>query len=323
MKILLPETVADACAMLAAEPEAVPMAGGTDLLVHWPERLDEHDKTYLDLSKLDELKPILWKEDELVLGGLTTYWDVILDQRATAEFPLLSVAARQVGAIQIQSRGTWAGNIVNASPAADGVPVLMAYDATVVLQGKDGREEVPLSKFYTGYKEMRRRPDQLVRAIRIPRRHYSFQIFEKVGPRAAQAITKVGTPIARKLVSIPLPGSEVFRDAEALIYDRLAVTVTGETLTDVYLQQRRALEAEERGGAQARVEAVEVLEARDISSLDSGFLVRATWTVGGMVTHFGHRHFRQNRYDANIQIVPVEGSWKLQSIEVLEQERVQ
>jgi hypothetical protein len=94
-------------------------------------------------------------------------------------------------------------------------------------------------------------------------------------------------------------------------------------LTDVYLQQRRALEAEERGGAQARVEAVEVLEARDISSLDSGFLVRATWTVGGMVTHFGHRHFRQNRYDANIEIVPVEGSWKLQSIDVLEQERVQ
>ena len=197
MNVLLPETVADACAMLAAEPEAVPMAGGTDLLVHWPERLDEHDKTYLDLSKLDELKPLLWKDDELVLGGLTTYWAVIRDERATAEFPLLSVAARQVGAIQIQARGTWAGNIVNASPAADGVPVLMAYDATVVLQGTDGKEEVSLSEFYTGYKEMRRRPDQLVRAIRIPRRHYSFQMFEKVGPRAAQAITKVGVAVTR------------------------------------------------------------------------------------------------------------------------------
>jgi CO/xanthine dehydrogenase FAD-binding subunit len=197
VNVLLPESAADACAMLAAEPEAVPMAGGTDLLVHWPGQLEAHDKTYLDLSKLDELKPILWKEDELMLGGLTTYWDVIRDERATAEFPLLSVAARQVGAIQIQSRGTWAGNIVNASPAADGVPVLMAYDATVVLQGKDGEEEVPLSEFYTGYKEMRRRPDQLVSAIRIPRRPYSFQIFEKVGARAAQAITKVGVAVTR------------------------------------------------------------------------------------------------------------------------------
>jgi CO/xanthine dehydrogenase FAD-binding subunit len=200
VNVLLPDTVADACAMLAAEPDAVPMAGGTDLLVHWPGQLEAHQKTYLDLSKLAELKPILWKEEELVLGGLTTYWDVIRDQQATTEFPLLSVAARQVGAIQIQARGTWAGNIVNASPAADGVPVLMAYDATVVLQGNDGAEEVPLSNFYTGYKEMRRRPDQLVSAIRIPRRPYSFQVFEKVGSRAAQAITKVGVAVTHSAV---------------------------------------------------------------------------------------------------------------------------
>jgi CO/xanthine dehydrogenase FAD-binding subunit len=195
MNVLLPETVADACSMLAAEPDAVPIAGGTDLLVHWPMRLAEHERTYLDLSKLDELRPIVWHADELVLGGLTTYWEVIRDPRATEEFPLLSKAARQVGAVQIQARGTWAGNIVNASPAADGVPVLMAYDATVVLRGQDGAEEVPLSSFYTGYKQMRRRPDQLVSAIRIPRRPYSFQMFEKVGSRAAQAITKVGVAV--------------------------------------------------------------------------------------------------------------------------------
>ncbi|HSM16925.1 MAG TPA: FAD binding domain-containing protein [Gemmatimonadales bacterium] len=195
MNVLLPDTVADACAMLAAAPHAVPMAGGTDLLVHWPMRLDDHERTYLDLSKLNELKPIHWNADELVLGGLTTDWDVICHPRVWKEFPLLVDAARQVGAVQIQTRGTWAGNIVNASPAADGVPVLMAYDATVVLQGRDGTEEVPLSSFYTGYKEMRRRPDQLVSAIRVPRRPYAFQMFEKVGSRAAQAITKVGVAV--------------------------------------------------------------------------------------------------------------------------------
>jgi coenzyme F420-reducing hydrogenase beta subunit len=90
----------------------------------------------------------------------------------------------------------------------------------------------------------------------------------------------------------------------------------------VYLEHSRALELEERGGAQARVEAVEVLEAADVESRGDGFAVRSMWTVGGMVTHFGHRHFRQNRYDAVIEIVPVDEVWRIRSIEVLDQERV-
>lgn len=183
--------------MLAQDRSAIPMSGATDLLVHWPVRLEEHHRAYVDLSKLDELKPLRWTEGELVLGGLTTYWDVISERRAGDEFPLLIAAARQVGAIQIQARGTWAGNIVNASPAADGVPALMAYDAVVVLESLRGREEVPLDQFYSGYKVMRRRPDQLVVAIKIPRRPYPFQVFEKVGSRRAQAITKVGLAIAK------------------------------------------------------------------------------------------------------------------------------
>src|SRR5712692_10825157 len=105
------------------------------------------------------------------------------------------MAPRQVWAIQIQARGTWAGNIVNGSPAADGVPVLMAYDAVVVLESVAGREEVPLERFYQGYKQMRRRPDQLVVAIRIPRRPYTFQRFVKIGSRRAQAIAKVGLAV--------------------------------------------------------------------------------------------------------------------------------
>jgi hypothetical protein len=112
-----------------------------------------------------------------------------------------------------------------------------------------------------------------------------------------------------------------FRNEE-LIYDRLAISVTGETLSDVYLEQRRALEIEERGGAQARVEAVEVLGVGEIAATDRGFAVRAAWTVGGMVTHFGHRHFRQNRYDAQIGVTPVDGTWKIRSIEILDQERI-
>jgi CO/xanthine dehydrogenase FAD-binding subunit len=197
LKVLQPETLAEACRQLAeAGGEAVPMAGGTDLLVDWHHRFAAHDKTYLDLSGIPALKAHRWTEDELILGALTTYWDVLRDPRATRELPLLRAAARQVGSVQIQTRGTWAGNIVNASPAADGVPVLMAYDAVVDLRSASGLESLPLAELYLGYKQLRRRPDQLIEAIRLPRRRHGVEIFEKVGSRRAQAITKVGVAAA-------------------------------------------------------------------------------------------------------------------------------
>lgn len=195
--MLLPSTLGEALAMLGDRPDAVPMAGGTDLLVHWPSNLEAHNRTYLDLSRLDELRPIRWTDDALELGALTTYWDTIRDSRVSGEFPLLVKAARQVGAVQIQARGTWAGNIVNASPAADGVPVLMAYDAVVALESVAGREEIPLDRFYTDYKRVQKRPDQLVVAVRVPRRPYDLQMFDKVGPRRAQSIAKVGVAATR------------------------------------------------------------------------------------------------------------------------------
>jgi hypothetical protein len=152
-----------------------------------------------------------------------------------------------------------------------------------------------------------------------------------VGPLAQTAVALPGSAgavpserQARRILAALLPNiyrALEFRD-ESTIFDRLNVSVTGETLTDVYLEQRKALEIEERGGAQARVEAVEVTQARDIEALDSGFGVRSRWTVGGMVTHFGHRHFRQNRYEARIEVVPVDGTWKIRSIEITEQDRI-
>ncbi len=182
--------------MLACEERRpTPIAGATDLLVHWPMNLAAKERDYLDLTRVDSLRPMQWTGDSLTLGALTTYWDVVRDERVGREFPLLVKAARQVGAVQIQSRGTWAGNIVNASPAADGVPVMMAYDAVVVLRSSAGEEEVRLDEFYLDYKKMRRRADQLVVAIRMPRRAHDVHIFEKVGARRAQAISKVGLAV--------------------------------------------------------------------------------------------------------------------------------
>jgi hypothetical protein len=152
-----------------------------------------------------------------------------------------------------------------------------------------------------------------------------------VGPLVETAIALPGssgrTPSerqARRILAGLLPN--VYRAlefrSEELIYDRLALSVTGDALSEVFLEQRRTLEVEERGGAQARVEAVEILDATQITPRDRGFGVRAVWTVGGLVTHFGHRHFRQNRYNAVLDIVPVDQTWKIRSVEILETERL-
>jgi hypothetical protein len=113
-----------------------------------------------------------------------------------------------------------------------------------------------------------------------------------------------------------------FRSEEAA-FDRLSLSVTGATLTDVYLEHQKALEMEERGGARARVEAFEITDVSNIRSADDGgWVADAGWNVGGTVVHFGHRHFRQNRYQARVVVVPVDGSWKIQSITILDEERL-
>lgn len=198
MTVYLPRDLDEALALRAEHPEACAIAGGTDLGVHWPERVVEDPRDWLDLSGVGELRGVSWTDEALILAAGSTYWDVVTNPAIGAEFPLLPRAARQVGAVQIQARGTWGGNIVNASPAADGVPVLMAYDAVLELQSTEGPTLVPLSDFYLGYKRMRLEPDQLLTGIHVPRRDHDFEWFEKVGSRSAQAITKVGAAAVRR-----------------------------------------------------------------------------------------------------------------------------
>ncbi|MBW2257575.1 MAG: hypothetical protein JRI25_23675, partial [Deltaproteobacteria bacterium] len=133
------------------------------------------------------------------------------------------------------------------------------------------------------------------------------------------------TARSKRILSRLLPN--VYRafefPTESAAYDRLALSVTGDTLTEIYLEHRRAVTMEERGGARARVEAVEVMEVSSVvPGKAGGFVADAAWTVGGTVTHFGHRHFRQNRYDARVAIVPADGHWKIRSIEVFDEKRL-
>ena len=109
---------------------------------------------------------------------------------------------------------------------------------------------------------------------------------------------------------------------EEAVYERLSFSVTGDQLTEVYLENRRALELENRGGARARVNDVEVLEIGERVREGSGdYRALATWTVAGSVSHFGHVHFRQNRYDAYIRFVAQDGTWKIREIEILSERR--
>ncbi len=197
MEVLCPQDLDEALEHLArggATPPA-PIAGGTDLLVSWHRRPHD-DLRLLDLSRLrNELGGLRLTDDTLEIGALATFWDARCAPEVAAAFPLLALAAEQVGAVQIQTRGTWAGNLANGSPAADGVPVLMAYDASVVLRSRDGQREVALDRFYTGYRRSVRRPDELIVALRLPRRRRQHEWFYKVGSRSAQTITKVGVAV--------------------------------------------------------------------------------------------------------------------------------
>lgn len=187
--VLTPGSLDEALIMAGAGGKLVPLAGGTDLMVYL-QAGTLAPCTFLNLQGLAELSPPLSINGGLTLGGLTTYRDIRRSIVAT-QYPLLAKAAREVGALTIQSRGTWAGNVANASPAADGVPALMVYDADIELASRNGRRRVPLSAFYNGYKRIDRRPDEIITSIHLPLPKAKWsEYFRKVGTRRFQAISK-------------------------------------------------------------------------------------------------------------------------------------
>ena len=110
---------------------------------------------------------------------------------------------------------------------------------------------------------------------------------------------------------------------ESMIYNRLAKTVSGTQLTEIYLQSRIALELEDRGGARAKVDQVQVHEVRNVTrQADDAFAVDAVWTVNGSVIHFGHTHYRQNRYHAIVSILQDGDTWKIYRINLLDEQRL-
>ena len=168
-----------------------PFAGGTDLMVLLEAGKLAHTN-YLNIWNLNELRGIDVNETHVTLGALTTYTQVQAHPVLRSEFAMLCQAASETGGLAIQNRGTIGGNIVNASPAADSPPALLAYDAELELSSSAGSRWLPYHGFHTGYKQILLRPDELLTRIRLPRQTSNqHQYYRKVGTRKAQAISKI------------------------------------------------------------------------------------------------------------------------------------
>ena len=191
-QLVTPSSLADVLALLKSEPGVwKPFAGGTDLMVLLEAGRLPH-RNYVNIWGLAELRGIDVNDTHVTLGALTTYTDVQADPTLRSEFPMLCQAASETGGLAIQNRGTLGGNIVNASPAADSPPALLAYDAEIELMSSGGSRWLPYQEFHTGYKQMKIESDELLSRIRLPRNTAGFtHYYRKVGTRKAQAISKV------------------------------------------------------------------------------------------------------------------------------------
>ena len=193
-----PTSLEDALALLAeadGEPWR-PLAGGTDLMVQIAGELGEPPERVLDIWGLDELRGIELEDGFLSVGALTTYTDLRRSPLVEEHRPVLAEAAATIGAAQIQNRGTLGGNVVNASPAGDTLPVLLALDASIVLASAVGERVVAADDFWPSYRTTARRDDELLVRIRIPLVAGREAAFRKVGTRRAQAISKVVMALA-------------------------------------------------------------------------------------------------------------------------------
>lgn len=188
---LRPASLDEALRCLAEEPDLLPIAGGTDLMV--VDRLARSQRRrVLDVTAIPELGRIETVDGGMEIGAGVSFDALRRHPEIVRRFPALAAAAGEVGGWQIQTRATLGGNVANASPAGDSLPVLLALEATVVVAGPDGEREVPYDRFHVGYRQTALGRGELIVRLRLTDPPAgSRQSFRKVGTRLAQAISKV------------------------------------------------------------------------------------------------------------------------------------
>ena len=192
IEVFRAQTVQEALALKSKYPEAQFLAGGTDIMVYIDKGTFPHKKL-IDIWKIDELKKIEKADNKITIGALCTYSDLIRSELIKRYAPSLREAALSVGALQIQNRGTIGGNIGNASPAGDTLPVLLSLDATAIAGSKErGERKVPADKLFKEYRKLDLQPDEMLLKIELPIfPKNNFFYFRKVGTRQAQSIAKL------------------------------------------------------------------------------------------------------------------------------------
>jgi len=236
-----PATIKEACQILADRADAIKViAGGTDLMVSMNARtLDAQE--FLDIWRVDELRGIAEDGPNVRIGALTTYTQLIRSPVIRQHVPALVTASRTIGALQIQNRGTIGGNIVNASPAGDSLPVLAVFDAEIELCSVRGSRRVPFDRFYEGYRRTVLQPDELVLAVNLPRlRSGERDFFYKVGTRRAQAISKVVIAARARMVSDRIESVRIGVGSVAPTVIRARATealLTGSSITKALIEQ--------------------------------------------------------------------------------------
>ena len=187
MDVLLPRSLEEALAMKADHPQALPIAGGTDVMVDINfGRL--RPPALMDVSRVPELSTVKQENSRVFLGAGVTYSAIVTGM--TAFRPLVQ-ASRSVGSPQIRNRGTVGGNVGTASPAGDALPVLAAYDAEIVLRNRTAERSLAWDKFFLGPKKTALRPDELILGVRWARGRGPGS-FSKIGTRNAMVIAVAG-----------------------------------------------------------------------------------------------------------------------------------
>jgi CO/xanthine dehydrogenase FAD-binding subunit len=185
-----PRDLDEAVSLRAAHPDWMLLAGGTDLMVnanHKPEPAG-----ILDLWRLQDIGFIRVEDAAIVIGAGTTWHEVERHPTIRQKLAPLALAAREIGALQIQARATLGGNVGTSSPVGDSLPVLLALDAQLELASPRGRRTVPYATWCTGYRKTLLAPDELIVAAHVPLPASSTRTtWRKVGTRRAQSISKV------------------------------------------------------------------------------------------------------------------------------------
>jgi len=194
LEVTTASTLSEAYALLARSPAGLRvLAGGTDFMVQLNARVGIDSIGHvLDIWNLGELRGIA-RTDKLLIGALTTYSDLIQSPLVRELFPALCDVSREVGAWAIQNRGTLGGNVCNASPAGDTLPLLLAADAQFILGGPRGERVVPASEFFVGYRKTALAKDELFLRAELPipsSQTRSRLVYRKVGTRRAQSISR-------------------------------------------------------------------------------------------------------------------------------------